>query len=79
GDRPAAYIVIEGMALGYIYHRGLPVRRFRISASTDGGHAWIHAGRPSAIHGLLALGHDLLAIPLETTQRTSLNIGRING
>lgn len=79
GDRPDAYIVIEGMALGHIYHQGLPVRRFRLSVRTEGGHAWIHAGRPSAIHSLMALGNELLAIPLDAEHRISLNIGRVHG
>jgi len=37
-DQPLAYIVLEGMALGQIYHRGLGVQRYRITASTAGGH-----------------------------------------
>lgn len=79
GADAGAYISVEGMALGHIYHRGLPVRRFRFEVRTEGGHAWIHAGRPSAIHYLLSLGKDLLAIPLEPAGRVSLNVGRIEG
>lgn len=79
GDHPTAYIVLEGMALGYIYHRGLPVRRYEITTTTDGGHAWIHAGRPSAIHNLIAVGAELLTLALPDLPRTSLNIGRIDG
>jgi tripeptide aminopeptidase len=79
GSAVAGYVVLEGMALGHIYHRGLPVRRFRLRAETDGGHAWIHAGRPSAVHVLVQLAVDLLQIPLPQEPRTSLNIGRIEG
>lgn len=79
GADAGAYVSVEGMALGHIYHRGLPVRRFRFEARTQGGHAWIHAGRPSAIHCLLSLGRDLVAIPLEPAGSVSLNVGRIEG
>ena len=51
-DQPLAYIVVEGMALGQIYHRGLGVQRYRISATTEGGHSWVDFGKPSAIHEL---------------------------
>lgn len=79
GDQPSAYIVLEGMALGHIYHRGLPIRRYNINTLTEGGHSWIHAGRPSAIHTLIAIGAELTKISLPTAPRTSLNIGRIDG
>jgi acetylornithine deacetylase/succinyl-diaminopimelate desuccinylase-like protein len=78
-DLPTAYIVLEGMAFGHIYHRGLPVRRYEITTITEGGHAWIHAGRPSAIHILITVGAELMALALPTLPRTSLNIGRIDG
>ncbi|UCF61551.1 MAG: M20/M25/M40 family metallo-hydrolase, partial [Anaerolineaceae bacterium] len=78
-EHPAAFIVLEGMALGHIYHRGLPVRRYQITTKTEGGHAWIHAGRPSAIHVLIAVGADLMSLSLPSLPRTSLNIGRIDG
>lgn len=79
GDRARAYLVLEGMALGFIYHQGLPVRRFRLWVESEGGHAWIHAGRPSAIHTLMSLGHNLLQIKQPRQRPFSLNIGRIAG
>ena len=41
GDRPLAYIILEGMALGQVYHRGLGVRRYRLTVRTAGGHSWM--------------------------------------
>jgi acetylornithine deacetylase/succinyl-diaminopimelate desuccinylase-like protein len=79
GDGVGAYIVLEGMALGQVYHRALPIWRYRVSARTAGGHSWIHAGRPSAVHALLGLGAELLRLPLPATPRTTLNVGRIEG
>ena len=78
-DKVSAYIVLEGMVLGHVYHRGLPVKRYRIGALTAGGHSWIHAGRPSAIHTIMELGTQLLALPLPDDPRTTLNIGHVKG
>jgi tripeptide aminopeptidase len=74
-----AYIILEGMSLGQIYHRGLGVRRYEISLNTKGGHSWIDYGNPSAIHELADLVVKLknLALPIEP--RTTLNVGVISG
>jgi tripeptide aminopeptidase len=74
-----AYIILEGMSLGQIYHRGLGVRRYEISVNTKGGHSWIDYGNPSAIHELAELVVKLkdLALPIEP--RTTLNVGVISG
>ena len=74
-----AYLVLEGMALGQVYHRGLGVRRYRIAVRTSGGHSWIDYGKPSAIHELAALSTRLAALELPRTPRTTLNIGVISG
>lgn len=79
GDQISAYIVLEGMALGHVYHRALPIRRYRITASTEGGHSWIHLGRASAIHALIQVGARLLQISLPRVPKTTLNIGTVHG
>ncbi len=79
GDGPLAYIVLEGMALGQVYHCGLGVRRYRITIRTPGGHSWIDYGQPSAIHELTALSTRLAALDLPRTPRSTLNIGVISG
>jgi tripeptide aminopeptidase len=78
-DEPLAYIILEGMALGQIYHRGLGVQRYRITIRCPGGHSWVDYGRPSAIHELAALVTRLAALPLPRRPRTSLNVGVIQG
>ncbi len=78
-DRVSAYIVLEGMGLGYVYHRGLRVQRYRISVETQGGHAWLHAGNESAIHKLIEIGSELIDLPRPRNIQTSLNIGSIQG
>lgn len=79
GQKPLAYIVLEGTALGKIYHRALGVRRYRITARTQGGHSWAHYGRPSAIHELAGLITHLAQLKLPEKPRTTLNVGVIQG
>ena len=79
GEDVLAYVVLEGMALGHVYHRGLPIHRYRIIANTTGGHAWIHAGRASAIHSIAQLSARLSQINIPKDRKWSLNIGRIEG
>jgi len=79
GATPLAYIVLEGMALGQIYHRGLGVRRYRITVRTQGGHSWIDYGKPSAIHELTAVSTCITALEPPQAPRTTLNIGIISG
>ncbi len=78
GD-PLAYIVLEGMAYGEIFHHGLGVQRYQITAYTEGGHSWADYGVPSAIHDLAALVTKLTALILPEKPRTSLNVGVISG
>ncbi|MBN1668839.1 MAG: M20/M25/M40 family metallo-hydrolase [Anaerolineales bacterium] len=79
GDRPLAYLVLEGMALGSIFHRGLGVERYRITVRTPGGHSWGDYGTPSAIHELAGLVARLVQLKLPRKPRTSLNVGIISG
>jgi len=79
GEVPAAYIILEGMALGQVFHRGLGVQRYRITVRTAGGHSWIDFGKPSAVHELTALAARITALPVPTAPRTTLNVGRIAG
>lgn len=78
-SQPFGYIILEGMGLGEIFHRGLGVRRFRIRCDTPGGHSWIDYGHPSAVHELARMVTQLVDLPLPRRPRTSLNIGTISG
>lgn len=79
GNKVSAYLIIEGMAFGHIYHRGLPIRRFQLDAKGIGGHSWIHKGRQSAIHALIEVGASILKLPLGESAKSSLNIGTLHG
>jgi acetylornithine deacetylase/succinyl-diaminopimelate desuccinylase-like protein len=79
GSGTRAYLILEGMALGQVYHRALGVQRYRITVRTPGGHSWVDYGRSSAIHELAELITSLTAIPVPRRPRTSLNVGVISG
>ncbi len=72
-------INVEGLAFGHVYHAGIAVRRLKITAHTAGGHSWLHFGRPSAIHSLIQLGAQIVALPPPLQPRTTFNIGMIEG
>jgi acetylornithine deacetylase/succinyl-diaminopimelate desuccinylase-like protein len=55
------------------------VRRLRLTARTEGGHSWLHFGRPSAIHALAGLAAQLAGLPLPESPKTTYNIGVIAG
>ena len=79
GDQTKGYIVLEGMALGHIYHRALGVRRYSITILTGGGHSWTDYGQPSAVHELADLASKLTALTMPPKYRTTLNVGKISG
>lgn len=79
GMETCGYIILEGLALGRIYHRGLGVRRYRISVKTEGGHSWVDYGSPSAIHELSLLAAQILSLRTSYRKKTSINIGKFTG
>lgn len=79
GEEVQAYLILEGLGFGQVCHRGLGVARYRITASTAGGHAWVNYGTPSAIHELAVVIHNLAEIVLPARPRTSLNVGMVHG
>jgi len=78
-DQVICYLVLEGMALGHVYHRAIGVRRYRITAKTAGGHSWADYGKPSAVHELAGLVTQLTAIRLSRQPRTTMNVGTFGG
>jgi len=79
GKDVLGYLILEGLALGHVYHRAIGVRRYRIAAKTRGGHSWSDYGQPSAVHELAALVTQLTQIRLPREPRTTMNIGTIQG
>jgi tripeptide aminopeptidase len=80
GGQIGLAIILEGIGLGRVYHAGLGVRRIKVSTHGPGGHSWLHADRPSAIHHLIRIGAAILdqVTPASRPQST-VNIGLISG
>ena len=74
-----AYLVVEGMALGHIYHKAVGVKRYRITARTQGGHSWSDYGQPSAVLELTHLIGQMTSLSLPSHPRTTMNVGKIQG
>jgi tripeptide aminopeptidase len=79
GENVKAYLVIEGMSLGHIYHRAIGVRRYRVTAKTAGGHSWSDYGQPSAVHEAAKLVTQIASLSVPVIPRTTLNVGKISG
>lgn len=79
GAAVRGYLVIEGTALGQVYHRGVGVRRYRVTVRTAGGHSWSDYGQPSAVHEMAGLVTKITSLPLPASPRTTTNVGRISG
>jgi len=79
GGDVQAYLVLEGLALGHVYHRAVGVKRYRVTAHATGGHSWSDYGKPSAIHELAKLVVQLSSLELPTRPRTTMNVGKISG
>lgn len=79
GSRISTVINLEGLAFGHIYTAGIAVHRLHITARADGGHSWLHYGRPSAIHSIMELGAQIARLDFPPQPRTTYNIGMIDG
>lgn len=76
---PVAYLVVEGMGLGDIFHRGTAVERYRVSLHTSGGHPWIEPTALSAVHEAARVITCLADLPLPVNPHTTLNVGLLSG
>ena len=74
-----AYLVIEGLSFGHVYHRAVGVRRYRVTARTAGGHSWSDYGQPSAVHEAAKLVAEISSLTVPATPRTTLNVGKLSG
>ena len=79
GENVLAYLVLEGMAFGHIYHKAVGVKRYRVTAKTRGGHSWSDYGQPSAVLELTRLIGQMTSLSLPARPRTTMNVGKING
>jgi di/tripeptidase len=73
------YLVLEGGLYGYICHQAIGVKRYRIEATTPGGHSWGAFGTPNAIHVLAHLVTALTELSVPNDPKTTYNVGVIEG
>lgn len=79
GRMAHAAVALDGAGDERIIHRALGSRRFRISFSGPGGHSWAAFGSPNAVHAAAATASRLASLPLSSSPRTTLTVGRIGG
>jgi acetylornithine deacetylase/succinyl-diaminopimelate desuccinylase-like protein len=78
-EKVRGYLVLEGLAFGHVYNRAVGVRRYRIRATTRGGHAWSDYGQPSAVHEIAGLIHSISHLQPPGEPRSTLNVGTVRG
>lgn len=78
-EQVSAVINLEGLAFGHVFHAGIAVHRLHITAKAEGGHSWVHFGRPSAVHAIMQLGAKITRMHYPMNPRTTYNIGMLEG
>jgi acetylornithine deacetylase/succinyl-diaminopimelate desuccinylase-like protein len=79
GREAHAMVALDGAGDERIIHRALGSRRFRVSYSGPGGHSWAAFGVPNAVHAAANAASRLASLPLPSSPRTTLSVGRIGG
>ena len=79
GRDARAMVALDGAGDERIIHRALGSRRFRVSFAGPGGHSWAAFGVPNAVHAAASAAARLASVPLPTSPRTTLSVGRIGG
>src|SRR5215467_5851750 len=79
GSDAYATIALDGAGDERIIHRALGSRRFRVAYAGPGGHSWAAFGAPNAVHAAAAAAAKLASLPLPSSPRTTLSVGRIGG
>ena len=81
GRRIKALVTLDGTRLDAVVNRAVGSHRYRVSASTRGGHSFSHFGSKNAIHCLAEIIGDLyrVELPAEEGSKTTYNVGAISG
>ncbi|MBA2565297.1 MAG: M20/M25/M40 family metallo-hydrolase [Gemmatimonadetes bacterium] len=74
------YVInVDGPGLDRIVNRGLGSRRYRVTYRGPGGHSWNDFGLVNPANALGRAITRLASIPLPSSPRSSLNVGRVGG
>ncbi len=74
-----AYLVIDGANVDHITTRGLGSRRYEIAFTGPGGHSWSDYGLGNPVHALCRAVALFAETRLESTPKSSFNVGLIDG
>ncbi|MEP7346745.1 MAG: M20/M25/M40 family metallo-hydrolase [Gemmatimonadaceae bacterium] len=74
-----AAIALDGAGDDRVVSHALGCARLRIAMHGPGGHSWAAFGAPNPVHAIGALIARLTTLPLPTTPRATLTVGRIAG
>jgi tripeptide aminopeptidase len=73
---PEAVLALEGHGLDRVFTEAVGSLRVRLTVTGPGGHSWWDRGRPSAVHELVRLLHELIAA---ASPRCPVNVGLLDG
>jgi tripeptide aminopeptidase len=73
---PEAVLALEGHGCDRVFTDAVGSLRVRLTVTGPGGHSWWDRGRPSAVHELVRLLHDLTA---SASARRPVNVGLVEG
>lgn len=81
GSRMKELVTLDGANLTAVVTRAVGSHRYRVRATTGGGHSFRDFGKPNAIAILSELVHELYRVepPAEGGSRTTYNVGVISG
>ena len=74
--RPGCVVAVEGHGLEQVIVDAVGSVRLRVRVSGPGGHSWEDRGTPSAIHELVALAAEMVALG---TAAAPINVGLVSG
>jgi acetylornithine deacetylase/succinyl-diaminopimelate desuccinylase-like protein len=77
--RIESFISFDGPGIERITNRALGSHRYRVTVKGTGGHSWGDFGIPNPVHALGRAISRLVSYPLPRDQRTTFNVGKVQG
>jgi tripeptide aminopeptidase len=74
---PEAVLALEGHGADRVFTSAVGSLRVRLTVTGPGGHSWWDRGRPSAVHELVRLLHELLLAA--DPEQLPVNVGLVDG
>jgi len=73
---PEAVLALEGHGIDRVFTDAVGSLRVQLTVTGPGGHSWWDRGRPSAVHDLVRLLHEIIA---SASAERPVNVGMIDG